>query len=329
MDTEEYVEFGNNRKEWLKERTTGIGGSDASIVFGVNPWKSRLELWHEKVTGNISEVETMDTKWGKLLEPLIVDEYTKITGRTIIRKHPQVMIRSKEYPFMTGNLDGEIVNEDLKPCAVLEVKTKGAFIDWGDEQIPIYYMTQLQHYLAVTGYNWGSFAILNLGKKNLEWFDVERDNEMIKLLIEEEKKFWDLVINKTPPDVDASEACNIFLRKKYSDTMESKVIDIKDNVNAYKWAMELKDVRTQLKILEESELGYKNKLMNVVGDAEKAIGNGFNITWKSPKEKILFDTERFKKEHPELYKDYTSMEKQTRRFYVRFEKDKKDKKELM
>lgn len=37
-----------NREEWLKERTQGIGGSDAGCIVGANPWKSARQLWREK-----------------------------------------------------------------------------------------------------------------------------------------------------------------------------------------------------------------------------------------------------------------------------------------
>ena len=38
----------SNREEWLKNRTKGLGGSDASSVIGMNPWKSNVQLWEEK-----------------------------------------------------------------------------------------------------------------------------------------------------------------------------------------------------------------------------------------------------------------------------------------
>lgn len=34
--------------EWLKGRMNGIGGSDASAIVGMNPYKSNIELFEEK-----------------------------------------------------------------------------------------------------------------------------------------------------------------------------------------------------------------------------------------------------------------------------------------
>ena len=41
-----------SREEWLKWRTKGIGGSDVSIIAGINKFKSSFQLWLEK-TGQI------------------------------------------------------------------------------------------------------------------------------------------------------------------------------------------------------------------------------------------------------------------------------------
>ena len=42
------------RKEWLEYRTNGIGGSDVSIIAGINPFRSVHELWLEKRDRSIS-----------------------------------------------------------------------------------------------------------------------------------------------------------------------------------------------------------------------------------------------------------------------------------
>ena len=36
-------------EEWLEFRKTGIGGSDASVVCGINRYKTPIELWMEKL----------------------------------------------------------------------------------------------------------------------------------------------------------------------------------------------------------------------------------------------------------------------------------------
>lgn len=38
-----------NEQQWLKGRMNGIGGSDASAVVGMNPYKSNIDLFEEKI----------------------------------------------------------------------------------------------------------------------------------------------------------------------------------------------------------------------------------------------------------------------------------------
>ena len=60
-----------SHEEWLKYRTQGIGGSDVSILAGINPFKSVHQLWLEK-TGQVEleEGDTEYTHFGTLLESL-------------------------------------------------------------------------------------------------------------------------------------------------------------------------------------------------------------------------------------------------------------------
>ena len=61
-----------SREEWLRWRTKGIGGSDASIIAGLNPYKSVYQLWQEK-RGMMpfEEAENDFTHFGTVLEPVV------------------------------------------------------------------------------------------------------------------------------------------------------------------------------------------------------------------------------------------------------------------
>lgn len=40
---------------WLKARTYGIGGSDASAIVGMNPYKTNIDLFEEKIGRRVPE----------------------------------------------------------------------------------------------------------------------------------------------------------------------------------------------------------------------------------------------------------------------------------
>ena len=86
-------------EEWLKIRTLGIGGSDAGIIAGCNPYRSIFELWQEK-RGEIPvrEEESEVIHFGKVLEDVVRKEFIQRTGLMVRKKNS--ILRSKEYPFM-------------------------------------------------------------------------------------------------------------------------------------------------------------------------------------------------------------------------------------
>ena len=310
------------REQWLRSRLEGIGGSEAGIVLGVSPFKSRLELWNEKINKEIKMdlEDELIFKIGNALEPIVANEYFKMTGRVLELRSQKV---HPEYSFITGNVDREIIKSERMLPGILEIKTKGAWTTWHGDEIPLYIQAQLQQYLAVYGYTWGSIAVLDLGTRTVNYTDFERDEELIKTIIEEEKKFWKLVQDKTPPKIDESKACSSFLKEFYN-TSEPITIDISDNEEATKYAIALQQVKRQYKDLEIMELESKNYFMDLMKNAEKAVGDGFNITWKSDKDSVKFDEERFKNENSELYKKYMKEKKGVRRFLTRFNKEKEE-----
>lgn len=302
-------------ENWLKARSMGIGGSDAGVVMGISPFKSRLQLWHEKANKKIDvdSSENLRFKLGKMLEPIIADEYTKKTGRKLeirpIKAHPK-------YDFILASIDREIVGDERGP-GILEMKTKGQFVDWHGEDIPMYYMMQLQQYLEVYGYSWGSFAIFDMGTQVLTVIDVDKDEKLVSDMIKEETLFWDLVKNNTPPGPDESKACERFLREHYKESYDI-TMDLTDDDEAIKWATALRQAKDDIKIAEIVETEAKNHLMAIMGNAERGTGGTFNITWKAPKDKEVFNLERFKIDHPKIAAKYITKEPQTRRFAVRW-----------
>jgi predicted phage-related endonuclease len=53
---------------------------------------------------------------------------------------------------------------------------------------------QMQHYMAVTGWDMWHLAVL-IGNRQFLWYDVPRDQEWIDMIIEKETEFWDCVVS--------------------------------------------------------------------------------------------------------------------------------------
>ena len=164
------------RKEWLEYRTHGIGGSDVSIIAGINPFRSVHELWLEK-TGQIKieETESEYAYLGTLLEPIVRKEFMTRTGLKVRQKH--MLLQSDEYPFMYADLDG-VINENGE-FVIFEAKTASQYKkELWEEGVPAEYILQVQHYMAVTGAKKTYIAAL-IGGNHFMYHVVERDEKMI------------------------------------------------------------------------------------------------------------------------------------------------------
>lgn len=307
------VTKGLPREEWLKLRTRGIGGSDAAAVVGMNPWKSKVAVFLEK-TGQIeSEVSGEAAYWGTTLEDVVAKEFTLRTGVKAQRSNK--LYQHPEHPFMIGNVD-RLVTDAQKRRGILEVKTTSAYkaSDWEGESIPDHYAIQLQHYMAVLGVDYGHFAVLIGGNQFIHRY-VERDDRVIKYLIEMEAQFWkEHVLKNNPPMIDGSAASTDLLSYLYPTSKPDSVVqltsDYEDRVK------ELRVAQEAAKTADERLEAAKNYIKAAAGDAETILLNGDKVaTWKS-NDTTSLDTKRLKAERPEIYAEYAKTST-VRRFLIK------------
>jgi len=214
-------------EEWLVYRRFGVGGSDASVVCGVNKYKSAVELWLEKTGQQAPEDAGEAAYWGTKMESLVRDEFTLRTGLKVIQV--KKILQSKDYPFMLASLDG-VCHCPVHGKCIFEAKTANAFKagEWENDTVPHEYILQVQHYLSVTGYNGAYIAVL-IGGNTFQWTFVPRNEEIISKLINAERDFWLLVQNNMSPPLDGTYACTKFLNKHYNECVAKSVIKLPNN----------------------------------------------------------------------------------------------------
>jgi len=321
-----------SHEEWLAYRNLGIGGSDASVVCGINKWKSPVELWMEKSdmiklgsasdTGGFGDAGE-PAYWGNRLEGLVKEEFTLRTGIEVIPVNE--ILQSEEHPFMLANLDGYCYHPEYGEV-VFEAKTSSAYRsgEWVSSNshdngngIPDEYILQLQHYMAVTGFKGAYIAVL-LGGNTFKYQFVECDEELISMLIQLESEFWDKVQSGIPPELDGSDASAKLLNEHFPDSVAESVVTLPDDasylIEQYNYAVHEIDRFTESK--QEAE----NKLKQMLGDNEVGIvGESDNekiiVSWKSFSQSRL-DTKAIRADHPTLCSRY-SKETTSRRFSIK------------
>lgn len=262
-------------EQWLERRREGIGGSDAAAALGLSKWDTPYSVWAQKVGLLGPKEDTNPMVWGRRLEIPIGLGFAEDTEIPVTR-YP-VMLRSKEFPFMQVNVDFLTRGAD----AVVECKNVGIYMadEWEDGNVPDHYMLQGQHELAVTGLEKVWFAVL-VGGNDPRYIEVERDQDVIDMLVEQEAAFWDLVQRLDPPSLDGDDATTDALKAQYADP-EIGSVKALDDTNVLELIAEHARLNEQLTLVKRAKTGVDNDLKALLGNYEVGTVNGTPVvTWK-------------------------------------------------
>ena len=122
-------------KQWQALRKEYIGGSDMATVMGLNPYQSKLELFHQKV-GVVTSMkpESESTYSGHVLESIVKDHYWSyydddnptpegiIANADVKRKtrfyiNANGIVYDPRFPHIKANVDGFITEGARKKGA--------------------------------------------------------------------------------------------------------------------------------------------------------------------------------------------------------------------
>ena len=101
---------GKSEEEWLRIRKNGIGGSDAGAIVGLNPYRSAMNVYLDKISDNVEQETTEAIRCGHDLEQYVAERFCEATGKKVHRSN--YMYRSIEYPFLQADVDRLVVGED-------------------------------------------------------------------------------------------------------------------------------------------------------------------------------------------------------------------------
>lgn len=180
-----------------RDRHLFIGASDAAAALNLSPWRTAADLWLEK-RGALPPFEgNAATRWGKLLEPLLRQEYAEATGRSVYLP-PERLVHPR-VGFIAAHPDG--VTADHR---ALELKTARTAEGWGEpgtDEIPEAYTIQVQHILMVTELPVADVAVL-VGGSDFRLYEVPADGELQAAILEAELEFWHYVESDIQPPID-------------------------------------------------------------------------------------------------------------------------------
>lgn len=297
-----------SHEEWLNYRKMGISGTDAGSICGLNPYKSSLQVFIDKTTDKIEEVDNEAMKQGRDLEEYVAHRFCEATGKKVRRAN--AIFCSDENPWMLANFDRLVIGEK----AGLECKTVSAYgaDQWKDGAIPMHYLLQCQHYLAVAGYDSWYIAALILGKDFIV-HKIERDEELISDLVAIERHFWENhVLSGIIPNPDGSKAADEFLSNYFGKAKKDSSMELVGFDEKLDRRSEILDEISKLQ-KEQSQIEQEVKLY--MEDHEAAVSEKYKVLWNNV-DSTRLDTKRLKQEMPEIYKTY-AMTSSSRRFQIK------------
>lgn len=285
------------KTEWLKHRQAGIGGSDASCIAGLNPWKSAIQLYMDKKEENPKEQKSLRMELGNRLEGLVAELFTEATGLKV--RNVNGILKNDKYPFAIANIDRAIVGEK----AFLECKTTNSYAlkEW-EEGVPAHYEIQCLHYMAITGATHCYIAAL-IGNSDFIWHKIDRDQETIDYLMQIEKDFWENNIEKdVVPMPDGSDAYSEYLKKKY-DKSNGQVIELHLLENGVDKLNRYDEIVSDIKTLESEKKLIEQEIQFHMEEFEVAKIGDRKVTWKTSSRNTI-DSKKLKAEMPDIAQQY-------------------------
>lgn len=267
---------------WLNHRTTGVGGSDMSAILGISHYATPLDIWLSKTGRNNPEkLDSWAIRKGNSLEKDLRQWFKDTHPDMECYDGTNLSLTSRHHPHMLASLDGYLYDPATESFGVLECKTANSYRaqDWRDDDgnpcIPDYYACQVQHYLAVTGWNWGYVIADTSGVEPLI-IRFERDEEDIAAIVNAAQNFWWFVKSGEMPALSNAED----VRKVYPEPTE-QLEDLSDDDDLYDLMQSYAAAMRQAKEAEAKADSLKNQLIARIGPREGLSCGGYKATFKT------------------------------------------------
>ncbi len=267
-------------QEQLERRLEGITATDVSAIVGVNPYRTRIDVWREKRGEAPPWIETERSRWGTLLEPILRADYEE---RHNVRVEQPGTLEHPDTPWMKATPDGVAYARDgVEPLNGLEIKVHTFRLAHlygapGTDEVPLYELCQCAWNMGVTGLSrWDLVPFIDAQPAE---YIIDRDDELIGNLTEQAERFLvDNVRGGAVPEPDGSESFNSWLKTRWEKNTES-LVDIGDDNDTFTLIERGKELR-------EREVEIDDELTRLVQTLKLKIGDGAGLTWKDARGKV-------------------------------------------
>lgn len=294
--------------EWLQLRTQDLTSTDVAALFGLSPYKTKFELWHEKRAGEVVRIADNDRmKWGRRLERTVAEGIADDQGWCIrpFKEYGRIpaarLGASFDFRVMLGEQQriagatssmqmqqawkGKHLHSvhDTPSDAILEIKTvdflafrDGWTIDEGFIEAPPHIELQVQHQMLVSGLRVAYIGVL-VGGNRIEVLRREADDQVHAGIMAAAAGFWQTIAEGRAPDpVMPDDAQAVIRMHQFAEP--GKLYDARsDAALAERIALYAGLKREAANMAELAEV-EKAEILQTIGDAEKVLLDGYSVS---------------------------------------------------
>lgn len=275
------------RDVWLKARLAGIGASEIAAVAGLGRWRSRWDVWQDKLSPRDDEMGR-DQEWGLYIEQQIISFWAERAGVNVIEgglyRHPDHEWLISTPDALTVAADDPGLSDpwvDYEPDGVVDAKNAGWRLahEWDDEGAPIEYICQITWQMLTMQVRRG-YLVAVIGGKPPAARQFDLDDDLGALLIARGAEFWPYVQQEIPPPLDGSHHAAEWVKARYADADPDAIAQLTEaDLDQIREWITLDDRIGDLKRAKEAvETGLKDRLAT----AQFGRFDGRDhVTWKT------------------------------------------------
>ncbi len=283
-------------------RKSHLGASDMASLFGLDPFKSAVDVFYSKVYDVVEpEVKNEAAGMGEDFEAPMIKWAAEKLGVEVSVNPDDLFGVCETNPIFSATLDARI--RPFSSKRALEIKTTGHSEEYGEpgsDQVADRTLIQCQQQCLVFDLEGVDVAVL-LGRNGLkrELYHVERSEKIIATIIQRGEDFWHRYIEtKTVPPESEYGLGSIEIIKRVV-RQPSTWANVPDEL------IEAWDTARKARLeAEKAEKEALERMLTPLGDAEGAqMKDGRVLTYFTTVKKSL-DQRTLKSSYPEIYERF-------------------------
>ena len=266
-----------------EQRAQGIGGSEAAAALGLSNTVTPIDLYRHKVYGEPLPInaDEMALWLGHQLEPVCAAAFEKHTGMEL--ENPTQNIIHPDYPFMRGFIDRKVKGKreggELKAWSEFSRSLWGPD---GSDDVPMPVLCQSVHYMIASEFDCWHVGVL-LGTE-FRAYTIYPSDEVVNMVIEGERKFWQHVENQTtPPAINVRDLHYLYRRARPDSTRAATKSELELHKQLWQAKSQHKNLETRIGNLEfELKKGLKDTARLTHPDDD----NHVLVNWRDHRKRV-------------------------------------------